>query len=117
MTSATKQQHSWTCERCEVAIRYLPGHEPSGPPAGWSVGDGGTHCLKCRRELAAKAALDSADTSLSLEDRAKLRAQGRIDFEVDRAPDRTNGEIAKSLACSVTAVMKARRRLESTGRD
>jgi hypothetical protein len=116
MTSATTPKRSWTCERCEVAIRYMPGHEPSGPPAGWSVGDEGTHCLKCRRELAAKAAIEEAGTSLSLEDRAKLRARGRIEFEVDRAPDRTNGEIAKSLACSVTAVMKARRRLESTGR-
>jgi hypothetical protein len=116
MTTVTSSNRSWTCERCAVAIRYLPGHEPDGPPAGWSVEDDGSHCLKCRRELAAKAAIEGAGADLGLEDRAKLRAKGRIEFEVERAPERTNGEIAKSLACSVTAVMKARRRLEATGR-
>jgi hypothetical protein len=114
MTIATRTSTpSWTCVRCEMTIRYLPGHEPSGPPTGWSVEDGGTHCLACRRDLAAEAAFDRADGDVTWEDRAKLRAMGRLDFEIKRDPERTNGEIAKALRCSVPAVLKARHRLEA----
>jgi hypothetical protein len=114
MTPTTTSAPSWICDRCGVSIRYLPGHQPAGPPAGWSVDDGDTHCLNCRRDLAAEAAYHGADPDTSREDRAKLRAKGLIDFEIERDPERTNGEIAKSLRCSVPAVLKARRRLEST---
>jgi hypothetical protein len=115
MTPVTKSSApSWICNRCRVAIRYLPGHEPGGPPAGWSVEDGDTHCLTCRRDLAAEAAYERAGPDTTREDRAKLRARGRIDFEIERDPERTNGEIAKSLGCSVPAVLKARRHLETT---
>jgi hypothetical protein len=117
MTATASRDRSWTCERCGVAIRYLPGHEPSGPPIGWSIGDRGTHCLLCRRELAAQAAFEGAGPGLDLEARAKLRAKGRIEFEVERAPERTNGQIANSLGCSVQAVLKARRRLEARVRS
>jgi hypothetical protein len=118
MTSATKSSApSYVCNRCGVAIRYLPGHECSGPPAGWSVDGGDTHCLTCRRDLAAEAAYERAGPETTRADRAKLRARGRIDFEIERDPERTNGEIAKSLGCSVPAVLKARRQLETaTGR-
>jgi hypothetical protein len=117
MTPATKSSApSWVCNRCGVAIRYLPGHEPSGPPAGWSVDGGDAHCLTCRRDLAAEAAYDGAGPDTSREDRARLRAKGLIDFEIERDPERTNGEIAKSLRCSVPAVVKARRRLEAGAR-
>jgi DNA-binding CsgD family transcriptional regulator len=115
MTSATTSSAaSWTCNRCGVTTRYLPGREPGGPPAGWSVDGGDTHCLTCRRDLAAEAAYHRAGPDTPREDRAKLRARGRIDFEIARDPERTNGEIAKSLGCSVPAVVKARRELEGT---
>ena len=113
-TTTTSSAPSWICDRCGVSIRYLPGHEPGGPPAGWSTDEGETHCLTCRRDLAAEAAYHRAAPDTSREDRAKLRARGRIDFEIERDPERTNGEIAKSLGCSVPAVVKARRKLEAT---
>jgi hypothetical protein len=117
MTPATKTSApSWICKRCRVTISYLPGHEQSGPPAGWSVEDGDAHCLTCRRDLAAEAAYHDAGPDTSREDRARLRAKGLIDFEIGRDPERTNGEIAKSLRCSVPAVVKARRRLEARSR-
>ena len=112
MSSATESS-SWTCDRCGVAIRYLPGREPSGPPTGWSTEDGDTHCLTCRRDLAADAAYHHAGPDVSRQDRARLRARGQIDFEIERDPERTNGEIARSLRCSVAAVVKARRQLEA----
>ncbi len=111
--TTTSSAPSWICDRCGVSIRYLPGHEPGGPPAGWNVDGGDTHCLTCRRDLAAEAAYHRAAPDMSREDRAKLRARGRIDFEIRRDPERTNGEIAKSLGCSVPAVVKARRQLEA----
>jgi hypothetical protein len=118
MTPATKSAApSWVCNRCGVTIRYLPGHERTGPPAGWSVENGDAHCLTCRRDLAAEAAYQDAGSDTSREDRARLRAKGLIDFEIGRDPERTNGEIAKSLHCSVPAVMKARRRLEAGSRS
>jgi len=116
-TATTTATPSWTCDRCEMTIRYLPGHEPSGPPTGWSVEDDGTHCLACRRDLAAEEAFDRADADVSREDRAKLRNRGRLDFEILRDPERTNGEIAKALRCSVPAVLKARQRLEAAGSE
>jgi hypothetical protein len=103
---------SWTCDRCDVTIRYLPGHGPSGPPAGWSVEDGVACCLACRRDLAAEAALSHSEAELTWEERAKLRARGRLEFEIKRDPERTNGEIAKAVRCSAAAVLKARSRLE-----
>lgn len=101
---------SWTCDRCAVTIRYMAGQEREGPPSGWSVDDGGTHCLHCRRSIAGEAACDDA-SGVPREDRAKLRRQAVIDFELRRAPDRPNGEIAKVVRCSVPAVIKARQRL------
>jgi hypothetical protein len=104
---------SWTCSRCAVTVSYLPGHDPKGPPTGWRVDGDDVHCLACGRDLAAEEAYEAAEAGTSREDRAKLRARGRIDFEVERDPERTNSEIARALRCSVPAVMKARRQLEA----
>jgi hypothetical protein len=114
MSSATDSATaSWTCGRCGVTVRYLPGHDPEGPPTGWSVDGDDAHCLACGRERAAENAYQRADPGMSREDRAKLMARGRIDFEIERDPQRTNGEIARALRCSVPAVLKARRQLEA----
>ena len=102
----------WTCNRCQVTISYLPGHEAAtSTPAGWGKHSGGLYCLACRRDLAAEAAWASAPDSLSLEDRAKLRASAVVEFEIKRDPERPNGEIAKVARCSVPAVVKVRKRL------
>ena len=111
-TATTTGNPTWTCDRCAVTIRFMEGHEREGLPAGWTVDDAGTHCLSCRRSLAAEAACAEV-SGTTREDRAKLRRQALIDFEIMRAPDRPNGEIAKAVSCSVPAVVKARRRLES----
>jgi hypothetical protein len=107
---------SWTCARCEVTIRYMPGHERRRPPSGWGKHRGAIHCLACRRDLAAEAALAKAGADTTREDRAKLRASARVDFEILRDPERPNGEIAKALRCSVPAVMRARQRLEAAAK-
>ena len=102
---------SWTCDRCAMTIRYLPGHGRRGRPNGWAKQGGNTYCLACRRSIAAETAYESAPADMPMEKRAKLRATAVIDFEIKRDPERPNGEIAKIVRCSVPAVLKARKRL------
>jgi hypothetical protein len=117
MPTATKPREnarSYSCDRCEVTISWMPGHERKGLPSGWMRRNGNAYCLHCRRALAAEAANETAPASATREERAKMRAQALIEFEIRRDPDRPNGEIAKIVRCSVPAVLKARRRLDGT---
>lgn len=104
---------SWTCERCECTTRWMDGHEGRRHPAGWAKKNGVAHCLACRREIAGEEACERAEADLNREDLAKLRMRGRLEFEILRDPERPNGKIAKAIRCSVPAVVKARRRLET----
>jgi hypothetical protein len=70
-------------------------------------------CLRCRRELAADAAVGGL--SLSLKQRARLRSTTIVEFEVRRTPDRTNTQIANAVHSSIKAVEKARERLAASG--
>jgi hypothetical protein len=99
----------WTCGNCGVEVRWHSNHEQRGLPANWTLNHQGPVCLHCRRELAANAAVSSLD--LSLQERARLRSSTVVDFEVRRAPNRTNSQIASAVHTSVVAVQKARERL------
>ena len=101
------------CARCGVVSRQMPGHERRGTPPGWMKKGGNTYCLSCRRALATEDADAAAPDTATLEERAKIRTTALIEFEIDRDPDRPNGEIAKVVRCSVPAVLKARKRLEA----
>lgn len=80
-------------------------------PPNWMRGaDGGHYCLGCRRERAIETALAEA-SDLGTEARAKLRAATVIEFEIERDPERTEGEIAKAARTSIGAVRKTRQRL------
>lgn len=110
MTTATKTSSpGWTCARCAVTISWMPGHEQTGLPSGWAKSGGQAHCLVCRRALAAEAGVADGAT---IEDRAKQRRAALLEFEIERDPERPNGEIARAVRCSVPAVLKARQRLE-----
>ena len=111
--SATTEFH---CARCGVISRWMDGHERRGVPAGWEKKSGNCYCLSCRRARATEAADAAAPEGSTLEERAKIRTVALIEFEIDRDPDRPNGEIAKVVRCSVPAVMKARKRLEAEGK-
>jgi hypothetical protein len=52
---------------------------------------------------------------LSLKERARLRSSTIIEFEVRRAPDRSNSQIASAVHTSVVAVQRARERLGASG--
>ena len=91
----------------------MSGHEQRGLPANWTENHQGPVCLHCRREQAADAAVGRLD--LSLKERAQLRSHSIIEFEVRRAPDRSNSQIANAVHSSVVAVQKARERLGVAG--
>lgn len=104
---------SWTCDRCEVTVRWMPGSETTPAlPSGWEDTRDGTYCLLCRRAQAAESALDDAPEGTNRQARAKLRSAALIEFEILRDPNRGNGEIAKACRSSIPAVAKARRRLD-----
>ena len=87
---------------------WVNGLEEGSAPPHW-VREGGRHyCLVCRRERAIEAALDDAG-DVGIEARAKLRSAAVVRFEIDRDPERTEGEIARAARTSIGAVRKARK--------
>ena len=82
------------------------------PPHWVREPDGSHYCLACRRERAIEAMLAESDEA-GAEARAKLRSAAVVEFEIQRDPERTEGEIAKAASTSVLAVRKARQRLGS----
>jgi hypothetical protein len=61
--------------------------------------------------MAAEASLKDAPEDMPNQRRAQLRAGALVEFEIKRDPDRSNGEIARSIRSSQQAVQKARERL------
>lgn len=110
MSATMEKAEVWTCDRCGVSVKQMNGGSTS-LPVNWTNSDGGQFCLICRRALAAEAALEAAPESTTQEARAKLRKSALLEFEVNRTPDRSNGEIARTCGTSVPAVAKARERL------
>jgi hypothetical protein len=87
---------------------WVNGLEEGTAPPHW-VTEGGQHyCLACRRERAIEAALEDAG-DVGIAARAKLRSAAVVRFEIDRDPERTEGEIAKAARTSIGAVRKARK--------
>jgi len=93
-----------------MTSRWTNGLEDgAATPPNWFTGEGGdSYCLVCRRERAVEIALEDAG-DVGIEARAKLRSAAVIEFEIERDPDRTEGEIASAAGTSVGAVRKARK--------
>jgi len=93
---------------------WTNGLETGSAPPNWvRERDGRHYCLACRRERAIEAALAKASAT-GIEARAKLRSAVMVRFEIDRDPDRTEGEIARAAQTSIAAVRKARRELAAS---
>lgn len=108
MSGATAQK--WTCAECGVATSRSDAAATPLPESWESCADG-TFCLGCRRRRVAEAAVDSAPDAADRSARARLRRTAVIEFEVRRAPEKTNGSIAKACRSSIAAVVAARQRL------
>jgi len=111
MSGRQETARNWTCDCCGVTASRSSG-EPAPLPATWVSTVDGRFCLVCRRERAADAALDAAPSGSPVDVRAKLRRAALIEFEVSRTPDHADGAIARACRTSVSAVTRARRRLQ-----
>jgi hypothetical protein len=90
---------------------WTNGLEKGSAPPNWVRDGGNYYCLVCRRERAVEIALADAP-DLGTEARAKLRSTAVVEFEIERDPERPEGEIARAARTSIGAVRKARKRLE-----
>jgi hypothetical protein len=83
----------------------------SGLPPSWEELGGVAYCLSCRRKLAgearAAALLDGEPTA----DRVRADAEGRIEFELHRDPDRCDTRVARACGTNVLMVRRVRERL------
>jgi hypothetical protein len=111
VSSAGATAARWTCDGCGVSASRIDGKR-AALPAAWAASTAGCFCLRCRRDRAADAALDSVDADSPVDVRAKLRRAALIEFEVRRAPDRADRRIAEACRASAAAVAKARERLQ-----
>ena len=100
----------WTCARCEVNVSWMPDAERPELPGTWSREDDELYCLACRRERAGEAALVGLDEA-SADARHKVETRARIDFEMNRRPEREDSRIAKVCHTNIKAVQQARVRL------
>jgi hypothetical protein len=90
----------------------MAGHEQEMDlPDSWCEQSGELYCLGCRRDLAAESGVLAVGEDATRERTAKARASALVDFEIQRDPERSNGEIARAIRASVSAVAKGRERL------
>jgi hypothetical protein len=94
-----------------MTVSFAPEVERPRLPPTWAREEGELYCLACRRDIAAEAGLEGLDADTPDHARLKLRSQARIEFEINRDPDRQDNQIAKACGTSAVAVRKARARL------
>lgn len=94
-----------------MRVTWMADAEDPRLPASWAEHDGALYCLRCQRDRAGEASLEGLPDEVSPAEREKLRSHARIEFEVQRDPDRPDNQVAKACHTSVVAVRKARERL------
>jgi len=106
--AAPEAEAGWTCARCEMTLRWMP--EAANPelPSTWIEEDDVLYCLACRRDRAGDEAVESLPLNAPADTRQRARSQARIEFEIERDPDRPDNRIAKACHTSAMAVRKAR---------
>ena len=82
-----------------------------GLPSGWEELAGVAYCLGCQRKLAGEAKAAALLDGEPAADRVRADSEGRIEFELDRDPDRCDTRVARSCGTNVALVRKVRERL------
>ena len=99
----------WTCAKCGVTARFMAGAlTPSELPPNWDEVNGIAYCLGCRRRMAGEAkaeALRAVDASADL---VRAHAEGRVEFELNRAPDTCDTRIARICGTNVLVTRQVR---------
>jgi hypothetical protein len=82
-------------------------------PAEWEQLNGIAYCLSCRRELAGEARAAALSDGESPAERLRADAEGRIEFELNRDPDRCDTRVARATGANVLLVRQVRERLSA----
>lgn len=82
-----------------------------GLPSSWEEENGVAYCLVCRRTLAGEARAAALPEFDSRAERLRADAEGRIEFELRRMPDRCDTRIARACGTNVLMVRQVRERL------
>lgn len=102
----------WTCARCGVTASFMPGVvNLSDLPPEWEQLGGIAYCLSCRRKLAGEVKAAAVSEEDSPVDRVRADAEGRIEFELNRDPDRCDTRVARACGANVLMVRQVRERL------
>ena len=101
----------WSCARCGVSVGRIDGG-PTDLPETWTRSDGATYCLICSRAMVGEAAMDSAPSASSREERMRLRRDAVIEFEIGRTPLAPNRVIAHACRTSLMTVATVRGALD-----
>jgi hypothetical protein len=94
-----------------MTVSWMPEVKRPMLPATWIKESGELYCLACRRDMAGDAGVEGLAEDASRDERQKTRSRARVEFELQREPDRQDNRIAKSCSTSIAAVRKARARL------
>jgi hypothetical protein len=82
-----------------------------GLPPNWESLNGIQYCLGCRRKLAGEARAAAVSDLDPPVERLRADAEGRIEFELSRSPDRCDTRIARACGTNVLLVRQVRERL------
>jgi hypothetical protein len=80
-------------------------------PANWDETNGVAFCLNCRRMRAGEAKAAALGEGESPAAHLRADAEGRVEFELARAPDRCDTRVARACGTNVTVVRGVRERL------
>jgi hypothetical protein len=83
----------------------------AGLPPSWDELDGIAYCLSCRRAIAGEEKAAALNGEGTPEGRVRADAEGRVEFELRRSPDRCDTRIARACATNVVIVRQVRERL------
>ena len=95
-----------------MTVSFAPDVERPRLPTTWARDNGELYCLACRRDMAGEAGLEGVADDIPDQKRLQIRSQARIEFEINRDPERQDNQIAKACGTSTVAVRKARARLD-----
>jgi hypothetical protein len=113
MESRGKSQ-GWVCARCGASVSVTVAADP---PLGWSRDGANAYCIDCGRARAAEEARAAMPLDTDWETLEHAGAQARIQFELERDPERSDKEIARLCRTSLLAVHNARTRLGADSSD
>jgi len=92
-------------------VSFMDGAEIPEMPANWFELHGLNYCLGCRREIAGEEGASAVPEDGPVDEQRRANAEGRIEFEIRRAPDQGDTRVARACRTSIGVVRQVRERL------